>query len=88
MNGFLTSLTFHFPSGCNALVGVRFKVDGRSYYPYKGALFLNDATPVYNFPEEFWLPVTKQQALQVDIDNGDTLNAHTISVIATVVGRT
>jgi hypothetical protein len=87
IDGSIIGITYHFPSGCNGLVGVRFKINGRAKFPYDDMIYLDNATPIYDFPRGGYLPVKRNDKLQVDIDNGDSLNPHTITVILVAVGK-
>lgn len=85
LTGKITSVTIHFPAGCNALVHIAFGHGGVWVTPSEINTFLslNDATPVFPVSE----PVMKNEYLWAEIRNGDGVNAHSVSVIATIVGR-
>lgn len=83
LTGQIESITFHFPSGCNALVFVRFLLNHEPVWPLRGQyIALDDATPVYAVSEA----VKKGDPLEVEIQNGDEDYAHTISVILSMKG--
>lgn len=73
----INTVTFHWPDGCNSLVEVAIGYGSKRLIPEEGYyLALNDATitwPVHTEPDSKYL--------WVEIKNGDSANAHTISVI-------
>jgi len=73
----VTTITVHFPDGCDALVDVAvgYSQDKR-LLPEAGYLALNDTTPTWTINKD-----TDSDTLWVEIRNGDASNAHTISVI-------
>lgn len=79
--GKITQIMFHFPPGSNALVEVALFKDGKAFYPLRGYVALNDATPVYYVEADYY----KNEPLTVEILNKDSVNAHTIT--CTVVIR-
>lgn len=79
--GKITQIMFHFPRGCNALVQVQLLKDFHEFYPIKGTLALNDATPVYYVQAEYYA----NEPLTFEVSNQDSLNEHTVS--CTVVIR-
>ena len=84
LTGKMTSITMHFPDGCNGLVHVAFGHSDKWVAPSEINTFisLNNATPVFPTSE----PVIKNEHLWTEIRNGD-VNPHLISVIATIIGR-
>lgn len=84
LTGRITSVTMHFPAGCNALVHMAFGHGDRWVVPSEVNTFvsLDAATPVFPTNE----PVNKNEHLWAEIRNGDALNPHSVSVIATIVG--
>lgn len=84
LTGRITSVAFHFPDGCNALVEVAFGHKDTWVMPSKVDTFmaLNDATPVFIANE----PITKGEELWMVVRNGDEDNDHSISVIPTIRG--
>ena len=83
LTGRITSVTFHFPPGCNALVDVAFWKGGIQISPKQGFLALDDATPTYPMSE----PVRGWDRLWILIRNTDAVNQHTPSVIVTIEGH-
>jgi hypothetical protein len=79
--GKITQVMFHFPSGCNALVRMRLQKDGHPFYPVKGHLALNDATPVYYVQADYY----PNEPLELEVLNQDSVNPHTVT--CTVVIR-
>ncbi|MBA7689732.1 hypothetical protein ES703_98243 [subsurface metagenome] len=84
LTGRMTSVTMHFPDGCNGLVHVAFGHGDKWVAPSEINTFisLNNASPVFPASE----PVVKNEHLWAEIRNGDAL-PHFISVIATIIGR-
>lgn len=84
LTGKITSVTMHFPDGCDALVHVAFGHADKWVAPSEINTFisLNDATPVFPTIE----PVVRNEHLWVEIRNGSA-NPQPISVIATILGR-
>lgn len=83
IDGTIVSVGFHFPDGCDALVGAQFGHGKSQLFPNDGLLALNDASPVYPANE----PVKFEDVLWVIAENGDGANPHTISVTATIIGE-
>lgn len=83
LDGKITSVTFHWPDGCDSLVDVTFGYASEQICPSEGTLALNDATPVFPVSQE----VKKDDKLWTVMENGDGDNDHTISVIVTIEGR-
>ena len=79
----ITSICFHFPPGCSALVDVAAGHSGKQIFPYDGFIALDSATPVFTVNEV----VDRNELLWADIRNGDAVNPHTISVIFTLQRR-
>jgi len=82
IDGKIVSVIFHFPGNCNALVNIAFGHGSEQICPSEGFIALNNATPVFPVSEL----VKKDDILWAVMENGDGLNAHTVSVIATIVG--
>ncbi|MBA7708871.1 hypothetical protein ES703_117776 [subsurface metagenome] len=84
LTGRITSVAFHYPEGCDALVEVAFGHKDTWVMPGKVDTFiaLNDATPVFVVNE----PITKGEELWMIVRNGDGGNAHSVSVIPTIRG--
>ena len=84
LKGRIKAVTMHFPQNCNALVDVAFGHSEVWVIPSEINTYiaLNAATPTFPADE----PVEKGEYLWVEIRNGDGLNPHSISVIATVIG--
>lgn len=83
MDGILTSATMHFPPGCLSFVDIAVGYKTRQFLPIEGFIALDDTTPVFPISEV----VQKNEAIWVIMQNGDTLNTHTVSVILTLVGE-
>lgn len=81
-SGRMTSVMFHFPSGCDALVEVAFGHGSEQICPSTGFLALDAATPVFPVSEL----VTKADVLWCEMRNGDGGNPHTITVTAVIIG--
>ena len=71
--GKITQIMFHFPPGCNGLVEVRLLKDGDPFYPVKGNLALNNATPVYYVQADYY----PNEPLTLEVLNRDAVNPHT-----------
>jgi hypothetical protein len=76
----ITSITLHFPAGCNALVDVAVGHSNIHICPHEGFIALDDATPVIPVHET----VRAGEQLFAEIRNGDAINPHAISVIMTL----
>ncbi len=83
LNGKITSITVSFRAGCNQLVDVAFGVEERHIIPDTGYIALEDTTPTFPTSE----PVKMNDRLWAEIKNGDSGNAHRITVLATIVGE-
>jgi len=79
--GKITQIMMHFPLGCNALVEMRLMKDGNPFYPVRGLVALNDATPVYYVQADYY----ENEPLLWEVLNRDSVNPHTVS--CTVVIR-
>ena len=73
--GKVTQVMFHFPGGCNALVSMRLMKDELPFYPIRGYMALNDATPIYYANAEYY----PREPLTVEMVNADEDNPHTVS---------
>lgn len=83
INGDLTSVLFHFPPGCTALVDVAFGYSDRQIIPREGFIALDNATPVFPIMER----VSRGHLIWCVMQNGDAVNPHTISVVVTIIGE-
>jgi len=83
LTGRITSVTMHFPDGCDGLVHVAFGHSEVWVCPsgIDTYISLNDATPTFPTNE----PIEKNENLWAEIRNASGVD-HTISVIATIVG--
>jgi len=79
----MTSICFHFPPGCNALVDVAAGHLAKQAFPQQGFLALDNATPVFPVHEE----LIAGEQLWAEIRNGDAINPHTLTVIFTLQRR-
>lgn len=82
LNGKITSVTVSFRAGCNQFVDVAFGVEGRHVIPESGYIALEDTTPTFPTSE----PVKMNDRLWAEIKNGDSGNAHRITVLVTIIG--
>ena len=80
VNGTITSIVLHFPGGCNALVDVSVGHGVKQMCPSTGVIALDAATPMIPTSER----VETSEVLWAVIANGDMVNPHTITVIATI----
>lgn len=71
--GKITQIMFHFPPGCNGLVEAKLLKDEKSFYPLKGSLALNNATPVYYVQADYYA----NEPLTFEVLNRDSENPHT-----------
>ena len=80
--GRATRAIIHWPDGCNALVDVAVGYEDSQFLPqYEDSYFsLNNATP--EFPVD--VPVKSGGKFWAKLQNRDSLNDHTITVIMTV----
>ena len=72
--GEITQVMFHFPPGCNGLVECRLLKDLDSFYPIRGFLALNDATPVR---QNINIVYYANEPLTFEALNRDSENPHT-----------
>lgn len=79
--GSVRKILRHWPAGCNALVDVAVGVGNKRVLPETGFMALNDATPVF---DNLSVPVKQGENIWVELQNGDALNPHTITVSVTV----
>ena len=79
--GTITKVMFSFPPGTNALVDARLEKDGHGFYPVRGHLALDNATPVYHTSAGYYA----KEPLTFEVRNRDGINPHTIT--CTVVVR-
>ena len=79
--GKIRKILRHWPNGCNALVDVAVGVGNKHILPDSGFVALNDATPVF---DNLSIDVNQGELLWVDLQNGDAVNPHTITVTITV----
>jgi len=84
LEGEITSVTIHWPEGCDALVDIAFGHDGTFLCPNEPGTFLalNNATPTFPMKE----PTVWDERLWGIIQNTDDSNPHTVSIIITIVG--
>lgn len=83
IDGKLTSVAFHFPPGCLALVSIAFGYKTRQIMPSAGFLVLDDATPVFPCDEV----VKRNEPAWAIMQNADAVNPHDVSVIVTMSGE-
>lgn len=81
LGGKITQVMFHFPPGCNALVECRLLKDLKPFYPIRGYLALNDATPVRQNINISYYP---REPLTFEVRNRDSENPHTPTCTATI----
>lgn len=82
-NAAITSIAFHFPPGCDGLVDVMVGHGHKQCFPRNGYLSLDSATPVFSTHEL----VNNSENIWVEVNNADSVNAHTISVVVTLQER-
>ncbi len=80
MAGTIRQITFHFPPGCNSLVGIAFSINHVQICPASGYISLDSATPQYIANE----PVVIGAKLKCMMVNYDKINSHTPSATITV----
>lgn len=87
VSGYIIQVLFHYPDGCNALVDLAFGVEQKWVCPSTPDTYiaLNNFTPLWSFPEGV-VKVKKGDKLWAQMANGDAVNDHTMSVVATMVG--
>lgn len=81
-DGYITDVTFHWPSGCNGLVDVAFGYGSTQLTPRTGYIALSGTTQKWNIREKHF--VKTRELLWQKVRNTDAANAHTITVIVTV----
>lgn len=84
LKGKITSVTFHFPDGCDGIVHIAFGHSEVWVCPsvLNTFLSLNDATPTFPLDEL----IEKGEHLWASMRNADGVNPHAISVLPTIVG--
>lgn len=82
--GKITSVTMHFPDGCDGLVHIAFGHSEVWLCPSEIDTYisLNNATPTFPTNE----PIEKGEHLWAEIRNADGANPHAVSVIPTIQG--
>ncbi|KKL68008.1 hypothetical protein LCGC14_2129260 [marine sediment metagenome] len=83
LEGKIEQVTIHFPDGTNSLVKIRMFVEGQQIMPFKDFIALNNATPSYDIDEEIEI----NGDIELEIQNTDSQNSHTISVVLTILGE-
>jgi len=83
LDGKIVSVGFHWPSGCNALVGMAVGHGYKQFMPISGFLSLNDASPVYPTIEE----AKRDETAWCIMENHDARETHNVSVTVTIVGE-
>lgn len=78
--GRITQVMFHFPPGTNGLVQLRLYKNQEPFYPQKGFIALDDATPVYYVESDYY----KNEPLTFEVQNTDGINPHTVSCSVTI----
>lgn len=84
LTGEITSITIHWPDGCNGLLHIAVGHNGTWLCPHEPDTFLalNDATPTFPMKE----PVVWDERLWAIIYSGDGREPHKVSVIITIIG--
>jgi len=83
LDGKILSVGFHWPLGCNALVGMAVGHSSKQFMPIVGFLSLNDASPVYLTSEE----AKRDETVWCIMENHDGRETHNISATVTIVGE-
>lgn len=81
-SGYIKEVSIHWPANCNGLVDVRVGHGTKQFCPDEGYLALNDVTPTYPFNE--W--VNDHEEIWVELQNGDALFPHNITVTVILEG--
>ena len=81
LTGRITSVSFHWPLGTNALVDIAVGHGSQQFMPLSGFLALNDATPVFYVNE----PIKEGEVMWCIMKNTDVL-PHAVSVTVIVEG--
>ena len=82
-SGKITSVTVHFPSGCEHYVDVAFGHGKVSLFPRDDYIALDDVTQVWYYAE----PYSSQEELWTEILNGDGINPHYIACVVQIQGE-
>ncbi|GAH94736.1 unnamed protein product [marine sediment metagenome] len=83
LDGRIVSVGFHWPKGCNALVGMAVGHGYKQFMPTSGYLSLNDASPVYPTNEE----AKREETVWCNLENHDGREQHNVSATVTIVGE-
>ncbi len=82
LNGKIREILYHFAPGANQLVLAALRYGTIQISPVEGFISLDDATPIFNVNQ----PCVTGGDLELELQNTDILNPHTISCIVTIVG--
>lgn len=84
LSGRITSVTMHFPDGCDGLVHIAFGHGEVWLCPSQRDTYisLNNASPTFPTDE----PVEKGERLWAEFRNADGGNPHNVSAIAVITG--
>lgn len=83
LDGKITEICYHFPPGANQLVQAALRYGTIQVSPVQGFIALDAATPVFYVSQ----PCVGGEDLELELQNTDILNPHTISCIVTIVGE-
>jgi len=83
LTGKVISIIIHFPGGCNSLVEIICYINQLQILPLQGFIALDDDT--VTFPVK--RAVDGKDKLRVKIENKDTTNSHTPSIIWNLEGE-
>lgn len=84
IDGVIKQILINWPDGCEELVDVAVGVKNTWLVPSteRTYLALNNVSPSFYAEEQ----VEKGEEVWLVVDNGDEANAHTITVVVTIVG--
>ena len=82
LNGKITEICYHFAPGANQLVLAALRYGTVQISPVEGFISLDNATPVFYVNQ----PCVGREDLELELQNTDIINPHTISCIVTMVG--
>ena len=82
LNGKITEICYHFAPGANQLVMAALRYGTVQISPVEGFISLDNATPIFYVNQ----PCVTGGDLELELQNTDIVNPHTISCIVTIVG--
>jgi len=83
LDGYISSIGFHYPPGVLALVNIAVGHGHRQIMPRSGFLALDDASPVFPAHEA----IKRDETIWCTMENTDGVWPHRVSVTVTMIGE-